>query len=56
MSDCYICPVEKDCFYEYKPCDCVHQRKFKSKTKKDSVIVKNPNGTRTELVLLANRE
>lgn len=29
MSDCQHCPVEKSCDYEYKPCDCVHQRKFK---------------------------
>ena len=28
MSDCTFCPVEKDCFYPYKPTDCVHQRKF----------------------------
>jgi len=31
MSDCTYCEVEKDCAYEYKPCDCVHQRKFKAK-------------------------
>jgi hypothetical protein len=28
MSGCACCPVEKQCDYEYKPCDCVHQRKF----------------------------
>ena len=28
MSDCQCCPVEKQCDYECKPCDCVHQRKF----------------------------
>lgn len=28
MSDCPCCPVEKQCDYKYKPCDCVHQRKF----------------------------
>lgn len=28
MSDCASCPVERECFYPYKPCDCVHQRKF----------------------------
>lgn len=28
MSDCQCCPVETECGYEYKPCDCVHQRKF----------------------------
>lgn len=31
MSDCQFCPVESECGYEYKPCDCVHQRKFKPK-------------------------
>jgi hypothetical protein len=31
MSDCPCCPVEKDCDYEYKPCDCFNQRKFKPK-------------------------
>lgn len=30
MSDCEYCPVEKQCAYEYKPCDCVNQRKFKA--------------------------
>lgn len=28
MSDCQLCPVETACHYPYKPCDCVHQRKF----------------------------
>ncbi len=29
MSDCNSCPVETICGYQYKPCDCVHQRKFR---------------------------
>lgn len=28
MSDCALCPVEPECHYPYKPCECVHQRKF----------------------------
>lgn len=42
-NDCFTCPVEKECGYEYKPCDCVHQRKFKHKS---NVIAsdKNNNG------------
>lgn len=32
MSNCNLCPVEKLCCYEYKPCDCVQQRKFKPKS------------------------
>jgi hypothetical protein len=28
---CSTCPVEKDCGYQYKPCDCCNQRKFKPK-------------------------
>jgi len=28
MSDCYFCPVESECHYPFKPCECVHQRKF----------------------------
>jgi hypothetical protein len=35
MSDCQLCPVEKDCGYEYKPCDCTQQRKFKQKPNND---------------------
>lgn len=31
MSDCMFCEIEDECGYEYKPCDCVHQRKFKPK-------------------------
>lgn len=31
MNDCAVCPVEKECYYKYKPCECVSQRKFKSK-------------------------
>lgn len=27
-NDCLLCPAEKDCHYPYKPCTCVHQRKF----------------------------
>lgn len=34
MSNCEVCPVEKDCHYLYKPCDCVHQRKFWSLEKR----------------------
>ena len=29
MSDCDHCNIEPECGYEYKPCDCVQQRKFK---------------------------
>lgn len=28
MSSCPTCPVKDDCYYWFKPCDCVHQRKF----------------------------
>ena len=28
MSDCQTCEREGVCDYEYKPCDCVHYRKF----------------------------
>ena len=28
MSDCKFCPIEKECHYPFKPCDCVHQRKY----------------------------
>ena len=28
MSSCNHCELEKDCHYPYKPCDCVHHRKF----------------------------
>lgn len=28
MSDCATCPVERICVYQYKPTECVHQRKF----------------------------
>jgi hypothetical protein len=28
---CSTCPVEEDCGYAYKPCDCCNQRKFKPK-------------------------
>lgn len=34
MSDCNYCPVEKECHYPYKPCDCVHQRKFWNKERR----------------------
>ncbi len=35
MSDCNYCPVEKECHYPYKPCDCVHQRKFWSEERRE---------------------
>lgn len=28
MSDCDLCEREHVCDYKYKPCDCVHYRKF----------------------------
>lgn len=28
---CDSCDVEKQCGYEYKPCDCANYRKFKEK-------------------------
>lgn len=28
MNDCFRCPVEKQCHYPFKVCDCVGQRKF----------------------------
>ncbi len=34
MSDCNYCPVEQDCHYPFKPCDCVHQRKFWDKERR----------------------
>ena len=27
-SHCGICDVEKECGYQYKPCDCCNYRKF----------------------------
>lgn len=35
MSDCTNCPVEKECHYPYKPCDCIHQRKFWNKDRRE---------------------
>jgi len=28
-SNCTSCDVEKQCGYQYKPCDCCNYRKFK---------------------------
>ena len=28
MNDCYRCEAEKQCYYPFKVCDCVGQRKF----------------------------
>lgn len=41
MSDCNYCEVEKDCHYPFKPCDCVHQRKFWDKERRDEYDRKN---------------
>tara|TARA_R110000868_G_scaffold90072_3_gene250259 strand:- start:4 stop:177 length:174 start_codon:yes stop_codon:yes gene_type:complete len=30
-GNCKSCDVEKDCGYQYKPCDCFNYRKFKPK-------------------------
>lgn len=30
-NECLTCPVERDCYYPYKPTDCFNQRKFWSK-------------------------
>lgn len=53
MSDCILCEVESQCGYEYKPCDCFQQRKFKPK---DSTVIENNNGTKTEIIFLADEK
>lgn len=44
MSDCNSCVAEKLCVYEYKPCDCVHMRKFKPHPKMIACDVCNNTG------------
>jgi len=34
-NSCKFCPVEKDCYYPYKPCECVLQRKFWNKERRE---------------------
>jgi len=51
MSDCMFCDVEKECGYKYKPTDCAQRRKF---TPIDSRIIENKNGSKTEVVFLAD--
>lgn len=34
-NSCNFCPVEKDCYYPYKPCECVLQRKFWNKERRE---------------------
>jgi hypothetical protein len=43
MSDCQSCPVEKDCHYFAKPCDCVHQRKFWTAERAEEFYKNNPD-------------
>lgn len=35
---CETCDVEKQCRYEYKPCDCADYRKFKEKPAQSSQV------------------
>ena len=42
MSDCELCPVEEKCGYEFKPCDCVHRRKFVPITEKPTALRGRP--------------
>ena len=51
MSDCMFCDIEKKCGYKYKPTDCAQKRKF---TPIDSRIIENKNGSKTEIVFLAD--
>lgn len=45
MSDCQFCPVERECFYPYKPTECAQQRKFWSEQEaKDRGETKQPTG------------
>jgi hypothetical protein len=37
---CSTCDVEKQCAYEYKPCDCCGYRKFKAKEEPKPVVLK----------------
>src|ERR1035437_2945388 len=41
MKDCNYCPVQKECYYPYKVCDCVLQRKF----------TPNPNNMETKKIV-----
>lgn len=40
-SHCGICDVEKECGYQYKPCDCCNYRKFvpKEPPKREAVVI-----------------
>ena len=42
MSDCQVCPVNNDCYYPYKPCDCVNQRKFFTKRDRERFDAVDP--------------
>ena len=39
-NECYHCPVKQECFYPFKPCDCVHQRKFWSKEEAEEILAR----------------
>ena len=39
---CETCDVEKQCAYEYKPCDCCNYRKFKPKPPQSAQVIPFP--------------
>lgn len=41
-GNCNTCDVEKQCGYEYKPCDCCNYRKFKQKPPQPAQVIPFP--------------
>lgn len=45
-SNCQSCDVEKECGYQYKPCDCCNYRKFVPKATAQVILLRTePPGT-----------
>ncbi len=40
---CETCDVEKQCGYEYKPCDCCDYRKFKPLAQETAQVIQFPD-------------
>ena len=53
---CSTCDVEKQCGYQYKPCDCCNYRKFKPLPPTEAKVIQFPKKENGKVVPASPQE